>query len=120
VTPSRNVRYVAAHLPAAVKSGDRELQAELLARVTTVREVTDLVLLLARCADWGRLNTETGYIAAATPRELHACYVRLRRYGVPHADIALHIREGEGAYQRQVRVARGEIKSTTRRTAHAA
>jgi hypothetical protein len=106
VPPAREVRRVAAHLPAAAKTGDTARTAELLAQVKTTRQLVDLVLLLARCADWGRLNAETGYIAAATPRELHAYYKRLRSRGVPVADIASYIRDGETAYQLESRRAR--------------
>jgi len=101
-----DLRRVAASLPAAERSGDRARVAALLSRITTVRELAELTLLLARCADWSRLNAETGYIAASTPRELHAYYVRLRSRGVPKEDIAPHIRDGESEYQRQSRADR--------------
>jgi hypothetical protein len=110
--PRREVRHVAAQLPVAAKTNDLSLVDELLRQVADGREIKQLILLLARCADFRLVTTETGFIAVGTPKECHALYTRLRARGVEHSSIAAHIRAGENAYQIESRRARRERRNT--------
>lgn len=92
------VRHVAASLSLAVLAGDTAQVSALMSTITTVRDVTDLVFLLARCASRRELNAATGWITA-TPAEFHARFAWLRVRGVDPADMDPRVVAGESAYQ---------------------
>lgn len=103
------VRRVAASLPRALRARDFTAAFTLLSEIGTEGDKANLIFLLARCADRGRLNAETGWIAA-TPAEFHARFEWLRQRGVDKADMDPRVTEGERRYQRESRAIRRRIK----------